>query len=632
MDRPRRKPYNIANDFVWFSVGMPKVNLQSKFLFAIGSVFVILIVSLFLWMSQRLEQQILDQVDKQAKILWAQLALNQEWVAQNPDVVGDLPIVVTKKLSKMAETRDGYKFRITSLLPVNPENAPNDFEREALQKFERGSKEASRVETQDGVDVYRYMAPLYVTDACLKCHAYQGYVVGDVRGGLSVMIPMQEAEDAIVSNRIMLSISALIVLGLVLGALYVLVRRVILQPVRHLHTVAQQIESGNYATRSLVRTGDEFESLGNAFNQMLSAIVRAKSFDDAVLENVPSGVVAVDPEGKLTFANRAAATLMGISADDMATDLQREFLIGDLGMLAETARTGQTRLLQEIRTKRKDGKDLIISVSTSPLRDESGEITGAVGVLTDLTEVKAMDGQRAHLDRLAALGQLAGSIAHEINNPLQGILSGLGLVADPDCDQAQRRLYVSLIRDEVERIARIIQQMLDFYRPSCEVRVPTNFNALMESVLVLVGKQLQNSGIKLTSELDKGIPDVLAVSGQVRQVLLNIILNAIEAMPEGGHLRVATRAAGRSDRAGASQLVIVEVSDTGGGIPPESLNRIFDPFYTTKAKGTGLGLSVSYGIIKSHGGSVEVDSEVGKGTCFVVKLPASRPAAVSGGN
>ncbi len=252
-----------------------------------------------------------------------------------------------------------------------------------------------------------------------------------------------------------------------------------------------------------------------------------------------------------------------------------------------------------------------------------------MGVITDLTELREMDEQRAHLDRLAALGKLAGSIAHEINNPLQGILSGLGLVADEECDPEQRRLYSTVIREEVERIAKTIQQMLDFYRPVQEGGMPTDINEMVRSVLALVGKQLQNSGIRVTTDLDPGIPTMVAAGGQLRQVVLNVVLNAIEAMPGGGHLQVGTRLLPDGPKGGVSRILIT-VTDTGVGIPRRQLSRIFDPFYTTKPKGTGLGLSVSFGIVKSHGGTIKVESQEGRGSTFTIDLPATREAELRG--
>lgn len=598
----------------------PGLSLETKFALTIGSIVSLLIIMLFLWMSQRHEQEIMEQVNKQAKILWTQLVLTRQWVAENREIVLDVPAVVTKKLSRKAEDEGLYKFRITSLRLINPENAPNDFERTALHSFEeRGYQELSRVEEENGVKVYRYMAPLYVTEACLQCHGYQGYSAGQVRGGLSVMIPMQEADSAIASNRAFLSISALVVLIAVLGAIYLLVRRMVLSPVHHLHAVAHQVEAGNYAVRSQVRTGDELEHLSSAFNRMLSAIVEAKSFDEAVLENVASGVLTVDRDGVLTSANRTASELFAHLRRGQVARLQRELQAASSGSLPDASEHGKNGSFKEMVLRCRDGRNLILAVTASPLRNADGAVVGAVGVVTDLTQVREMDEQKAHLDRLAALGKLSGSIAHEINNPLQSIISGLALVSDPECDPALRKQYAEIVREEVERISRIIQQMLDFYRPAKDGRAPTNVNALVQSVLTLVRKQLQNSGVRVTIDLDPELPAAVISASQVRQVVLNVVLNAIEAMPDGGELRVATMSVAR--RGDEPPRIAIKVADTGIGISRRQMRRIFDPFYTTKSGGTGLGLSISYGIVKGHGGTISVDSKEGAGTSFVVELP-----------
>jgi signal transduction histidine kinase len=167
--------------------------------------------------------------------------------------------------------------------------------------------------------------------------------------------------------------------------------------------------------------------------------------------------------------------------------------------------------------------------------------------------------------------------------------------------------------------------MVDFYRPSDEGRIPTDVNALLESVVALVRKRLQQEGIEMDLELTPDLPLIVATGDHLKQVFLNIIINALEAMPQGGRLEMVTRyVSGRGDRKKASAdaaFVEIEFADTGVGIPAEHINNIFDPFFTTKSKGMGLGLSVSYGIVERHGGQIQVESKVGEGTTFVVRLP-----------
>jgi two-component system NtrC family sensor kinase len=240
-------------------------------------------------------------------------------------------------------------------------------------------------------------------------------------------------------------------------------------------------------------------------------------------------------------------------------------------------------------------------------------------------ELARSQAQLIQSEKLAATGKLAASIAHELNNPLQAVQSCVYLVADQTASHDPNRQYLDIAREELDRVARIVGRMVDFYRPSDEGRIPTDVNALLESVVALVRKRLQQGGIEMDLELTPDLPLIVATGDHLKQVFLNIIINALEAMPQGGRLEMFTRyVSGRGDRKKASTdaaFVEIEFADTGVGIPAEHINNIFDPFFTTKSKGMGLGLSVSYGIVERHGGQIRVESKVDEGTTFVVRLP-----------
>jgi two-component system NtrC family sensor kinase len=240
-------------------------------------------------------------------------------------------------------------------------------------------------------------------------------------------------------------------------------------------------------------------------------------------------------------------------------------------------------------------------------------------------ELARSQAQLIQSEKLAATGKLAASIAHELNNPLQAVQSCVYLVADQTDPDDPNRQYLDIAREELDRMARIVGRMVDFYRPSDEGRIPTDVNALLENVVALVRKRLQQGGIEVDLELVPDLPLIIATGDHLKQVFLNVIINALEAMPQGGRLEMATRRVSERDarrKAPADAgFVEIEFADTGVGIPAEHLNNIFDPFYTTKSKGMGLGLSVSYGIVERHGGQIQVESKVGEGTTFLVRLP-----------
>ena len=202
-----------------------------------------------------------------------------------------------------------------------------------------------------------------------------------------------------------------------------------------------------------------------------------------------------------------------------------------------------------------------------------------------------MQAQLIQAEKLSALGRLAASLAHEINNPLQALRSGLALLLNRPLDAEKRQRYIAVANREVERLIGIVERMLDFYRPSAEQQEPTDINAILEEVLTLAGKKLQHSKVSTQTKLAADLPLVRAVASQIQQVFLDLLLNAVEAMPNGGRLTISTGLS--SDRREA----LVVFADTGDGIPKEEISRVFEPFYTTKLKGTGLGLAISYGIV-----------------------------------
>jgi len=234
-------------------------------------------------------------------------------------------------------------------------------------------------------------------------------------------------------------------------------------------------------------------------------------------------------------------------------------------------------------------------------------------------ELERSQAQLVQAEKMAAIGRLAASIAHEINNPLQAIHNSLHLSLREGLEDDKRLQYLSMAQAEVQRLIEIVQRMLDFYRPSRGGAVPTDINSIVENVLTLAHKRLQYGGVRVLTHLAPDLPPVPVVPDQITQVFLNIVINAIEAMPSGGDLRLETLLSGDGE------WVLTSFQDTGQGMSPEQITNLFEPFYTTKPTGTGLGLAISYGIIERHGGAIEVSSRPGQGATFVVKLPV-RPA------
>lgn len=243
--------------------------------------------------------------------------------------------------------------------------------------------------------------------------------------------------------------------------------------------------------------------------------------------------------------------------------------------------------------------------------------------LTEFTaELERSQHQLIQAEKMAAVGRLTASIAHEINNPLQAIENSLHLALHPAVDETQRRSYLELAEQEVKRLVQIVRRMLDFYRPANNALQPINVNRCVNDALALAQKKLQHARIEVISRLSNEIPPVRGVANQLVQVFLNLIINAIEAMPDGGTLWI-----GSAYQADTEQVVIA-FRDSGPGIPPEVRAHLFEPFHTTKPTGTGLGLTISYGIVERHQGTLEVESPPGGGATFIVKLPRAQEEEV----
>jgi two-component system NtrC family sensor kinase len=316
----------------------------------------------------------------------------------------------------------------------------------------------------------------------------------------------------------------------------------------------------------------------------------------------------------------------------------RAEIVAPVAALVEgTRRVARDDLDVEIEV-RADGELGLLARSfndmTRALRRLEAELQAVLHGLEAQVEERTAELREAHeqlvrTEKLSALGKLSASVAHEINNPLAGILTFAKLVSrtlgegpPDDARRAALQRNLALIERETQRCSTIVKNLLDFARERPMQPRPLDPRAPLDEALSLVENQLKTQGIAIERDL-ASVPEVVADFGQLRQAFVNIAFNACEAMGASGRLRVATRAAG--------DAVEVVIADTGPGIPQERLAKIFDPFFTTKEKGTGLGLSVVYGIVERHGGTISVESEVGRGTAFTIRLPTpARAAPVAG--
>jgi len=356
--------------------------------------------------------------------------------------------------------------------------------------------------------------------------------------------------------------------------------------------------------------------------QTAVAIERARLADESrrlgrAVESTGEGVVITDREGRIVYANQAFLRLFGYTWEDLkggdgfgyASQLPAEQLADIRRGVAKQSWHG------EAVGCRRDGSTFPMMVNVSTIRSPDDPFQGIVAIITDMSAERALQERMQRADRLAAAGQMASGVAHEINNALVGILGQAGLVRDT-WDPQELHKALRIVERQGQRIAGIVQQLLRFARPREPERTVTDVLALVSDTLELVAAEAQLASVKLRVEPVDRLPTVLVDAKQIQQVLVNLFTNAIHSMRAlGGGTLIVRFGTDRSD-------IRIDVSDTGEGIPADHLDRVFDPFFTTKEAGSGLGLSVSFAIVRAHGGDLSVRSAPGQGSTFAVKLPA----------
>jgi two-component system NtrC family sensor kinase len=306
------------------------------------------------------------------------------------------------------------------------------------------------------------------------------------------------------------------------------------------------------------------------------------------------------------------------------------------GALEALNRKGSVRNL-EMYYKTKHGERIPISFSGSVMKDRDGNFTAIVIVARDMREIKRLELQLIRSKKLSAIGELAAGVAHEINNPLN-VISGNAEILSKESQDRDVKLATKIIIEQVKRVAAITDSLLQFSKrrePKIEL---VDINKVIKDTLPLLEYQVRLQNIAIYKHLNSGLPEVMGDFGQLQQVFLNIMVNAVQAMPEGGRLDIRSYSKNVTEFGKrktdifklGDKVVVIEFEDTGVGISEERLEKVFDPFFSTKEKGMGLGLSICHGIIEAHQGSIEAQSKLGKGTTFIIKLPILRKEISNG--
>jgi len=350
-----------------------------------------------------------------------------------------------------------------------------------------------------------------------------------------------------------------------------------------------------------------------------------KEFNESIIESINVGLLAVDLGGCVTRLNSALEHMLDLRRDAAigrrVEDLFSEDFADTLKQVLgkDGWRLREIRNIYKLHTATRTNRALILNIALAPLQDAPGQ-SGALVVIEDVTSRISLEEQLQQREKLSSIGLLAAGVAHEVNTPLTGVSSYTQMLLGMLNENDPKRALLQKVRTQAERASDIVNNLLNFSRTgSAEQFGDVNVARVLDDTLQLLEPQLRRNQIEIVKSYELDAPDVYGNAGKLQQVFTNLLLNARDAIPDGGKIKVATTTADDGS-------VVAEITDTGIGIAPENVAKIYDPFYTTKGvgQGTGLGLAVTYGIVQEHAGRISVDSTPGHGTTFRITLPAAR--------
>jgi two-component system sensor histidine kinase AtoS len=376
---------------------------------------------------------------------------------------------------------------------------------------------------------------------------------------------------------------------------------------KEIHSLGEELFGKSFADGKYAASLKSLQSLHREmeleYNQLRNEI-----FSDLRL-----GVVTVNEHGKITYINETAQELLRFKEEsdaEVAWQFQQ--------LLRETLLTGIRHNQQPLSMPYAEDVRYY-SVNTAPLYGENGRISGAVSVFQDITEKKKMEDELLQMEKFSLVAELAAGTAHEIRNPMTTMRGFLQLLTKEFKSDSKGYEYCTLMIEEIDRANSIIKEFLLLTKPSAPKLKETDLHLILEEILLLIESKSLLENVELHKSYACDLPPARVDQGQIKQVFLNLATNAIQAMPSGGVLAISTST--EQDR------IFVSFNDTGPGVREHCLNKVFDPFYTTKEGGTGLGLTISYRIVENHGGRLSVQNVPGKGAKFTVELPVARETA-----
>jgi len=342
-----------------------------------------------------------------------------------------------------------------------------------------------------------------------------------------------------------------------------------------------------------------------------------KAIKDQVVTSLPVGLIATDKDGRIAFYNSAAERITGLDLDQARGKNLDTVLPRHLCGLKESLGIGESIFEKEMECEFTENKIVPVSISASKIINEEGQFIGQVWIIRDLVEVRRLQDEIRRKEKMAAIGGLAAGVAHEIRNPLSSIKGIASYYKNKFDDGSEDKEMAGVMIEEVDRMSRVISELLEFARPMKLNQKPSDMNELLKHSTRLVKQEAAAKKVKTQLNLTSDSVEADVDPDRLTQCFLNLFLNALQAMKNGGRLTVSCSTDAKGN-------VVIDIKDNGSGISAEDFNKIFDPYFTTKPKGTGLGLAIVHKIIEAHQGQIKARSALGQGTVFSITLPLTK--------
>ncbi len=391
----------------------------------------------------------------------------------------------------------------------------------------------------------------------------------------------------------------------------------------------EQLQSSYDKLQERVKTLDlELAKKNEELEENLREKEEVKNYLNNILESLTTGVIVVDKEGQITTFNKTAGIITDLAPADCVHKPLKQVFSTDLfeNVIVRSAKTENQALTLDREITTQANRKAIVRISASPVLDQQGEPIGTVLILQDITRLRRLEEEAQRNQRLRATGEMAAGIAHEIRNPLGSIELFASLLKKDLKNDPEKEKIIEHIRSSVKNMDRIISSVLLFAKSPQPSQQQCDINRLLQELIESNTEISIPKNIKAIREFGDEMMLANGDSELLKQVFLNLIRNGVQAMPEGGELILKTErgnggASGKEIPGEHREFIAITITDTGAGVSSNNIEQIFNPFFTTKDKGTGLGLAISHNIIKAHQGTIDVESEEGKGTSFIVRIP-----------